>query len=575
MRAQCSTLQSASLGRLERFPVRCGLRRGRGIVFPCRRLARRLQLLSAPTHSARTHLIFWSRFSQRSFRPYSLRDPDTRVGWASRFNWSAHRRDHNAVVLFRQRVAQSVALSFPDSRNESSRRGFAHRFVSGPVMKIGFIAMSGLRLCNAELLQLGLTFPGVARRKQAIEALPSLGLLTLAGMTPDKIGMQYLEVRDVNNDELPRDFDAVAISSLTATAKEAYALAARFRQIGTKVLLGGLHVSLVPDEAVANADSIVIGEGESVWSQVIVDLERNQLKPVYDARVRPFNLANAPMPRFELLEPARYPRFTVQTQRGCPWRCEFCAASIRISSTFKVKPVQKVIAEIRHLKELWRDPFIEFADDNTFVNRAHGKELMCALAPERIRWFTESDLSIAQDEELLRLMRDAGCAQVLIGFESPSRAPLNGIEQKTNWKARQFGSYCRAVEIIQSHGITVNGCFVMGLDGAGPESFDAVYEFVKESGLFDVQITFMTPFPATPLYKRLRNEGRILEERAWERCTLFDINFSPQQMSVSELQNGFSQLGLRLYADDFVRERCKRFVHQLRSARRDRRPLAA
>lgn len=442
-------------------------------------------------------------------------------------------------------------------------------------MKIGFIAMSGLRLCNAELLELGLSFPGVARRKQAIEALPSLGLLTLAGLTPEKIEVEYLEVPDVNRDELPRDFDAVAISSLTATVKEAYALAARFREIGTKTILGGLHVSLLPNEAKAKADSIVIGEGESVWSELIGDLERNQLQPVYDARLRPFDLSDAPMPRFDLLEPDRYPRFTVQTQRGCPWRCEFCAASIRISPTFKVKPVAKVISEIRRLKELWRDPFIEFADDNTFVNRAHAKQLMRALARERVRWFTESDLSIAQDDELLRMMRDAGCAQVLIGFESPSPMALNGIEQKTNWKARQLESYCRTVEAIQSHGITVNGCFVMGLDGAGVESFDAVYDFVKQSGLFDVQITFMTPFPGTPLYERLRNEGRILSEGAWERCTLFDVNFQPQQMSVTDLENGFRKLGRRLYADDFVRDRGKRFVDQLRHARRVRHRLAA
>ena len=123
------------------------------------------------------------------------------------------------------------------------------------------------------------------------------------------------------------------------------------------------------------------------------------------------------------------------------------------------------------------------------------------------------------------MMRDAGCAQVLIGFESPSRVALNGVEQKTNWKARQLDSYRRAVETIQGHGITVNGCFVMGLDGTGAERFDAVYDFVTESGLFDVQITFMTPFPGTPLYDRLREEGRILDDGSWERCTLFDVNF--------------------------------------------------
>ena len=441
-------------------------------------------------------------------------------------------------------------------------------------MKIGFIAMSGLRLCNPELLELGLSFPGVARRAQAIEALPSLGLLTLAGMTPGNVEVEYLEVRDVNRDALPLDFDAVAISSLTATAKEAYALAARFRAIGTQVILGGLHVTLVPDESAAHADAIVIGEGESVWPNIVADLTRNRLQPIYDARRRPFALADAPMPRFDLLEPNRYPRFTVQTQRGCPWRCEFCAASIRISPTFKVKPVEKVIAEIRRLKELWRDPFIEFADDNTFVNRPHAKQLMRALAREHVRWFTESDLSIAGDDELLGLMRDAGCAQVLIGFESPSPNGLDGIEKKANWKAKQFSNYCRAVEAIQRHGITVNGCFVMGLDGTGPECFDNVHQFVRESGLFDVQITFMTPFPGTPLYERLLGQGRILEPGAWERCTLFDINFQPQQMSRSELEEGFKALGRKLYADEFVRERGKRFVDGLRAARRERR-LAA
>ena len=434
--------------------------------------------------------------------------------------------------------------------------------------------MSGLRLCNSEVLELGLSFPGVARRAQAIEALPSLGLLTLAGMTPGNVEVEYLEVRDVNRDALPLDFDAVAISSLTATAKEAYALAARFRAIGTQVILGGLHVTLVPDESAAHADAIVIGEGESVWPNIVADLTRNRLQPIYDARRRPFALADAPMPRFDLLEPNRYPRFTVQTQRGCPWRCEFCAASIRISPTFKVKPVEKVIAEIRRLKELWRDPFIEFADDNTFVNRPHAKQLMRALAREHVRWFTESDLSIAGDDELLGLMRDAGCAQVLIGFESPSPNGLDGIEKKANWKAKQFSNYCRAVEAIQRHGITVNGCFVMGLDGTGPECFDNVHQFVRESGLFDVQITCMTPFPGTPLYERLLGQGRILEPGAWERCTLFDINFQPQQMSRSELEEGFKALGRKLYADEFVRERGKRFVDGLRAARRERR-LAA
>jgi len=171
-------------------------------------------------------------------------------------------------------------------------------------------------------------------------------------------------------------------------------------------------------------------------------------------------------------------------------------------------------------------------------------------------------------------MRRAGCAQILIGLEDPAEG-TEGMELKSNWKARQRSHYIDSIRRIQDHGITVNGCFVMGLDGAGPDSFDTVYDFVKQSGLFDVQITFMTPFPGTPLYERLRNQGRILHEGSWERCTLFDVNFQPQQMSVTELENGFRQLGRKLYADDFVRERGKRFVDQLRRARRAQYRLAA
>ena len=441
-------------------------------------------------------------------------------------------------------------------------------------MKIGFIAMSGLRLCDVELLNLGLTFPGVSRRKNAIEALPSLGLLTLAGMTPPHITVEYLKLRDVDLDHLTRDFDAVAISTLTATANEAYRLAARFQSIGTKVILGGLHVSALPEEAARHADAIVIGEGESSWPEIVHDLEMGKLNAIYDGRLRPFDLAQSPVPRFELLAPDRYPRFTVQTQRGCPWRCEFCAASIRISPQFKVKPVDRVIAEIRRLKELWRDPFVEFADDNTFVNRAHSKQLMRALARENIRWFTETDLSIAQDPELLRLIREAGCAQVLIGFESPSQRGLHGVEQRSDWKARQWENYRAAVERIQRTGITVNGCFVIGLDGAGNEQFDDVFDFVRESGLYDVQITFLTPFPGTPLYERFRRSGRLLNERAWNRCTLFDINFQPAAMSVVELRRGFENLGRRLYHPDFVRERSRRFLQNFRTARAEERRAA-
>jgi radical SAM superfamily enzyme YgiQ (UPF0313 family) len=155
-------------------------------------------------------------------------------------------------------------------------------------MKIGLIALSGLRLCDSELLEMGLSFPSLAGRAREIEALPSLGLLTLAGLTPQHIDVEYLEVRDVDQENLPTHFDAVALSSLTATSKESYRLAARFRQQGVTVILGGLHATLCPEEAAKHVDCLIIGEGEPVWPEVMRDLEAGKLKNRYDLRFRAF-----------------------------------------------------------------------------------------------------------------------------------------------------------------------------------------------------------------------------------------------------------------------------------------------
>src|SRR5208282_6382128 len=251
---------------------------------------------------------------------------------------------------------------------------------------------------------------------------------------------------------------------------------------------------------------VVIGEGEPRWPEVLADFDCGALKPIYKPS-REFDLANAPMPRFDLLDPDKYNRLTVQTSRGCPHRCEFCASSILLTSRYKLKPVEKVIAEIHEIKKMWPRPFIEFADDNSFVHRGHYKKLLRELAKEKLRWFTEADVRVADDDELLGLMRDSGCQQVLIGLESPSRTSLYGVELKSNWKLRQRDSYREAIAKIQSYGITVNGCFILGLDGDTRDVFDDVLHFVRDSGLYEVQVTFLKDFPGTPLYARLKNEG--------------------------------------------------------------------
>ena len=438
----------------------------------------------------------------------------------------------------------------------------------GPCVHIALIAMSGVRVVSPELRELGLTLPGFAERLRQIDSMPTLALLTLAGMTPERFDVSYHEVRDVERlADLP-ECDLAAISSLTAQAKEAYALAMRFRGAGVKTVLGGLHATVLPQEAERHVDAVVVGEGEPSWPQVLVDAERGRLKRRYFAGGAGFDLGNAPMPRFDLLEPERYNRITVQTTRGCPWRCEFCASSILLVRGYRVKPVERVLAELRAARRIWRHPFFEFADDNTFVNKRHAKMLMRALAEEGgLRWFTETDISVADDAELLALMREAGCAQVLIGLESPTAAPLAALELRRDWKRRRFEGYREAIDRIQAHGISVNGCFVLGLDAATTDDFRAVAQFVEESGLHDVQITVQTPFPGTPLYARLAREGRLLDPTSWERCTLFDVNFRPNGMSVEELEAGIADLSRRLYSHGAKARRARLFREARRATR--------
>ncbi len=440
-------------------------------------------------------------------------------------------------------------------------------------MKIGLIAMSGVRAHNEELTRLGLTLPGFVERNKTIASLPSLSLLTLAALTPERHEVQYIEVDDWREwEDPPLDLDLVGLSTYSAQIFEAYEVADFYEERGVPVVMGGPHVTACPEEAAEHCSSVVVGEGEPHWARLLEDFEKGRLQAFYrDEGNGGFDLGRCPVPRYDLLDPDRYNRLTVQTTRGCPYRCEFCASSVVLTSGFKVKPPERVLEEVRAVKRIWDRPFIEFADDNSFVNKPSSRELMRGLARENVRWFAETDLSVARDEELLRLMRDSGCRQVLIGLESPRAESLDGVELKANWKMKQVGRHKEAVDRIQSHGIRVIGCFVLGLDGDTPDIFGEVQDYARELRLSDVQITFQTAFPGTPLYERLKREGRILRDEAWELCTLFDINYEPKRMTVEELQEGFLWLVQQIYSAEETEARKQTFKEILRSSAEARR----
>jgi radical SAM superfamily enzyme YgiQ (UPF0313 family) len=183
------------------------------------------------------------------------------------------------------------------------------------------------------------------------------------------------------------------------------------------------------------------------------------------------------------------------------------------------------------------------------------------LTGEHIRWFTETDISVAHDDALLRKLRRSGCAQILIGLEDPAEG-TEGMELKNNWKARQRGHYIDSIRRIQDHGITVNGCLVLGLDTHTEESFDQIWDFIQTSELYEVQLTLLTPFPGTPLYERFARAGRLIDPFAWEKRTLFDVTYRPEHMSVEALRKGLLDLASKVYSKEFTDFRRRQFLRR-------------
>ncbi len=429
---------------------------------------------------------------------------------------------------------------------------------------LALLAMSGFRARESEMLKLGMTLPALARRAQAIGALPSLGLLTLAGMTPSHWSVSLHEAPSpceaASCDAIVHQVCAqrptlVAMSALTASILDAYVLAGLLRAQGLQVVMGGLHVSMCPDEAKRNATSIVIGEGEPVWHDVLRDAEHGQLCSEYKAQ-KPFNLADAPMPRLDLLNKAAPPRYTLQTARGCPFACDFCGAS-RLLGPFREKPVERVRDELAAITSVSPRAHIELADDNTFAGRRDAAALLDAFHASNVRWFTECDWRVGERPEILARLAESGCVQLLIGVEALELSAFSGMGAKRAPLSRVMD----ALHNIQCAGIAVIGCFVVGTDNDDEQQLQLLGEWLLEAPLADVQLTVQTPFPGTALRTRLAREGRLLADRGWESCTLFDVAYQPAKMSVKTLERGFRNLVSMVFAPqvatkrDAIRER--------------------
>ena len=396
---------------------------------------------------------------------------------------------------------------------------------------------------------------GIDRRVKLRKGIgyPGIGLATVAALTPPGIDVRVID-ESVEEIDLDSRYDLVGIAVQAPTAPYAHELASRFRARGTPVVLGGIHVSLNPEEALPHADALVIGEAELTWSGLLEDFERGHLEKIYRAPSLA-DLDRSPIPRRDLLHAQRYRiANVVQSSKGCPYRCEFCSLNVYVGYPVRLRSVPRVLDEIRSLAG---DQFL-FADDNLYADREHAAALLHALLPMGKRWVAETTWHIAFDEEVLQLARRGGCVGLFVGFDSINRqtkiakVPPEGDVQAT---------YIQAIRNIRRHGIPVVAAFVFGLDNDDTTVFERSLGVVQRGGADLVNFSTLIPYPGTPIFNRLKSEGRITDWD-WSHYISPNVCFRPNRMTAEELQEGVTRAQREFYATENLLCRALQAFHR-------------
>jgi len=380
-----------------------------------------------------------------------------------------------------------------------------------------------------------------------------LSLVAVAALTPPEIEVSLTDenVEDIDFDE---DVDAVGLTAMTMQAPRAYAIAEEYRRRGVKVIMGGIHASVLPQEAKQHVDAVVIGEAEEVWSEVMEDLKSGNLKPFYRAQ-RLASLTGLPHPRRDLFKQEAYGTVNcIQTSRGCPFDCDFCSVTQFFGRTYRLRPLDEVIEELKP----YAGGFVIFIDDNLVGNPAYAKELFRRLIPLNIRWGGQSSLTIARDDELLRLARASGCTSFFIGFESLSKENLDSMNKSFN--KRQ--DYEEMIKKIKDQGITIIGSFIFGLDQDDSSVFERTVSFCEKHKIDLPTYHILTPLPGTRLFKRMEAEGRLLHRR-WEEYNGSAVVFRPKLMPEETLQRGYFWAYRETYSLNSIRKRLTYFSRRL------------
>jgi radical SAM superfamily enzyme YgiQ (UPF0313 family) len=368
--------------------------------------------------------------------------------------------------------------------------------------------------------------------------MPCLGLLKLAALTPPdwRVTIVDEKVEKLDPGLTP---DLVGITSMTTTVQRGYELADHYRRRGIPVVMGGMHVSCLPEEALGHCDSVVLGEAEGLWPGLLRDAEQKQLQRVYrhDEQLPP--LVNLPRPDWDIYKAKHYlPVHFVETTRGCPVDCEFCAVTSAFGGRYRNRPQEEVLAELHALR-----PFdgrfilkncVFFVDDNIVSNRGYAREFLGRIADLNLHWFGQASMNIANDPEILELCRKSGCMGLFLGFESLSPEALASAGKRVN----RPKDYLEVVKKIHDHGIGIDGSFVFGFDTDDAGVFDRTIEFVLKAKLEVAYFSILTPYPGTRLHKRLDEAGRILS-RDWALYDGSHVVFKPARLTSDQLLEGF------------------------------------
>jgi len=357
-----------------------------------------------------------------------------------------------------------------------------------------------------------------------------LTLTTLAALTPPDIDVKITDenVEPVDFDE---DVDLVGVTGMLMHAPRAYQIAERFRQRGIPVVMGGPHASSLPLEAKEHVDAVVIGEAENVWEGLIEDASKGGLKPFYRADAF-CSMEKLPFPRLDLLRKDAYMTVNcVQTTRGCPHQCDFCHVTHFFGKTYRCRPVDEVIEEVKRLE----GDFLVFIDDNIAGNRRYAKELFTRLKPLKKQWASQASMTLTRDPELLKLAAESGCVSLFIGVESLSPENLKDVNKSFN----QVHQLEEAMKAVHDHDIMVLAGFIFGLDHDDEGVFERTLRFCERNRIELPTFFLLTPLPGTALFQRMESEGRLLH-KDWGQYNGATVVFKPSLMTEETLQRGFN-----------------------------------